>query len=298
MLRTLLLVVAVLAAGVAAAYWLAATTSAVNAPVVSGGAAAATPSELPARLTDLERELKTEIEQRAALEQRVGELSAELDELHAATSPRPGRSRNAKATDSTDAQAATDTPAADALLGLGRRFRGPPTGEQRLAQLVNAGFSPDRAEWIEKRTSELTMQAMQAQYAQRRGENVDPAQLRSPDETLREELGDADYERYLTSQGRPTKIAVYNVLTSSPAEKAGLQAGDQIVSYGGQRVFDVRDLNDLTLQGTPGQPVAIEVQRNQQTVQLVIPRGPIGISGGGPFGGGAGPGGGQFGRRP
>jgi hypothetical protein len=55
-------------------------------------------------------------------------------------------------------------------------------------------------------------------------------------------------------------------------------------------VFDVRELNDLTLQGTPGQPVTLEVQRDQQTVQLVIPRGPIGIGGG--------PGGGQFGRRP
>jgi S1-C subfamily serine protease len=171
-----------------------------------------------------------------------------------------------------------------------RRFRGPPTSEQRVEQLVNAGFSPDRAAWIDKRSSELTMQAMQAQYAQRRGENVDSAQLRSPDQTLRSELGDADYERYLAAQGRPTKIGVYNVLASSPAERAGLQPGDQIVSYGGQRVFDMRDLNDLTLQGTPGQPIAIEVERDQQTVQLVIPRGPIGIGGG--------PGGAAFGRRP
>jgi hypothetical protein len=58
-------------------------------------------------------------------------------------------------------------------------------------------------------------------------------------------------------------------------------------------VFNMADLTDLTLQGTPGQSVTLEVQRNQQTVQLVIPRGPIGI-GGGP---GGGPGG-QFGRRP
>jgi hypothetical protein len=291
MLRTVVLVVAGLGAGFAAAYWLAGTTTAVDAPAPASSAASA-PSELPARLTELERELKGEIEQRAALEQRVGELSAELDELHAAPPAQTARPRGAKATDSPDSQAATPEAVAAAI---GRRFRGPPTTEQRVDQLVNAGFSPDRAQWIEKRNSELMMQAMQAQYAQRRGENVDPAQLRSPDQTLRTELGDADYERYLTAQGRPTNVAVYNVLSSSPAEKAGLQQGDQIMSYGGQRVFDVRDLNDLTLQGTPGQPVTIEVQRNQQTVQLVIPRGPIGISGGGPFGG---PGGGQFGRRP
>jgi len=292
MLRTVLLVVAGLAAGLAAAYWLAGTTSAVDAPR-AGSTAAPTPSELPARVTELERELKAETEQRAALEQRVGELGAQLDALNAAAPPQAPGARAASSADAPNSQGATDSAAGQP--GFGRRFRGPPTTDQRIEQLVSAGFSPDRAQWIEKRTSELVMQAMQAQYAQRRGENVDPALLRGPDQTLRTELGDADYERYLTAQGRSTKVGVYNVLASSPAEKAGLQAGDQITSYGGQRVFDIRDLNDLTLQGAPGQPVTIEVQRDQQTVQLVIPRGPIGISGG--FGGGA-PGGGQFGRRP
>ena len=149
--------------------------------------------------------------------------------------------------------------------------------------LEEGGFSPDRAAWIEQRRSELTLQAMQAQYAQRRGDSVDPAQLR-PEQTLRSELGDADYEKYLQAQGRPTKVGVLNVLPSSPAAKAGMQPGDQIMSYAGQRVFNMADLTDLTLQGTPGQSVTLEVQRNQQTVQLVIPRGPIGI-GGGPGGG-------------
>jgi membrane-associated protease RseP (regulator of RpoE activity) len=288
MLRTVLLVVAGLAAGFGAAYWLAARTS-VGDTSVAGGAAPPTPSELPARFKELERELDAEIERRTALEQRVGELGAQLDALHAAASSPPGGARAGSAADSPDSRAAA-AEAGTVPPGFARRFRGPPTNEQRVEQLVSAGFSPDRAAWIEQRTSELMMQTIQAQYAQRRGDNVDPAQLRGPDQTLRAELGDADYERYLTAQGRPTAIAVYNVLASSPAEKAGLKPGDQIVSYGGQRVFDTRELNDLTVQGTPGQPVTIEVQRDQQTVQLVIPRGPIGIAGG--------LGGGQFGRRP
>jgi len=161
-----------------------------------------------------------------------------------------------------------------------------------VPKLVAAGFSPDRAAWIEKRNSELVMQTIQAQYAQRRGENVDPAQLRGGEQTLRAELGDGDYERYLAAEGRPTRVGVFNVLASSPAEQAGLRSGDEILSYGGKRVFDIRELNDLTVEGTPGQPVVLEVQRDTQTLQLVIPRGPIGI-GGGPFIGG-----GQFGRRP
>jgi len=293
MLRSILLVGGGLMAGFAAAYWITGSTRASDPAGV--GVAAPAPSELPRRITELERQLDAEVERRDALEQRVGELSAQLDELHAAVASRSAGARVAKAEEAPDAPAAT--PGADVQPGFGRRFRGQPTTtEQRVEQLVGAGFSPDRAAWIEKRTSELMMQTLEAQYAQRRGENVDPAQLRGPEQTLRSELGDADYERYLTAQGRPTTVPVLNVLVSSPAEKSGLQPGDQIVSYGGQRVFDVRELNDLTAQGTPGQPVTMEVKRDQQTVQLVIPRGPIGISGG--VGGGAFLGGGQFGRRP
>ncbi len=58
------------------------------------------------------------------------------------------------------------------------------------------------------------------------------------DAALRKEMGDAEYEKYLTGTGRPTEVRVMDVLASSPAEKAGLRPGDQIVSYAGTRVFD------------------------------------------------------------
>jgi S1-C subfamily serine protease len=131
---------------------------------------------------------------------------------------------------------------------------------------------------------------MQAQYAARRdGRPAAPPNV-GADRTLRADLGDADYERYLQAQGRPTNVAVQNVLTGSPAEKAGFQPGDRIVSYGGQRVFDIADLTGLTLQGTPGESVPVDVLRNGSPVQLVLPRGPIGIGGG--------PGAGFFRRGP
>jgi hypothetical protein len=282
MLRTVLLVGAGLAAGGAAAYWLAGSIAVPESSAKLTATTPPAPSELPGRIVDLERQLGAEIEKRTALEQRVGELGRELEELHAAAHSGDGES---------DSQQPAGADAA-AAQRFARNFRQQQTPEQRISMLEEGGFSPDRAAWIEQRRSELALQAMQAQYAQRRGENVDPAQLR-PDQTLRGELGDADYEKYLEAQGRPTKVGVFNVLPSSPAAKAGMQPGDQIVSYAGQRVFNMADLTDLTLQGTPGQSVTLEVQRNDQNVQLVIPRGPIGI-GGGPGGGG----GGQFGRRP
>ena len=36
--------------------------------------------------------------------------------------------------------------------------------EERLERLMDAGFSADRAMWINQRTAELRMEALQAQY--------------------------------------------------------------------------------------------------------------------------------------
>jgi S1-C subfamily serine protease len=150
---------------------------------------------------------------------------------------------------------------------------------RNVEQLIAAGFAPDRAEWINRRTQELRMQAMQAQYEARRDGRPQPP---GSDEgaALRAELGDADYERFLTAMGRSTTVNVDGVLASSPAERSGLQPGDEIVAYNGKRVFDVAELNELTLGGTTGESVVVDVRRNGQTLQLVMPRGPLGIWGG------------------
>lgn len=71
------------------------------------------------------------------------------------------------------------------------------------------------------------------------------------------------------------------VLASSPAERAGLQRGDEIFSYDGQRVFSVHDLNALTLAAASGDPVVVDVRRDGENIRVVLPRGPVGILGGG-----------------
>jgi len=86
------------------------------------------------------------------------------------------------------------------------------------------------------------------------------------------------YERYLKANNRSTNVSVGSILGSSPGENAGLQTGDRIVRYAGERVFNVRDLNNLTVQGTAGESVLIEVERNGSPLQLTIPRGPVGIN--------------------
>ena len=61
---------------------------------------------------------------------------------------------------------------------------------------------------------------------------------------------------------------------------AGLQPGDQIVSYDGARVFNYGDLNDQLLQGEPGESVIVDILRDGAPMQVVMPRGPIGITAG------------------
>jgi len=152
--------------------------------------------------------------------------------------------------------------------------------EQRLAvDLIVAGFAPDRAEWITRRVQELRMQAMQAQSEARREGRPPPADVEAA--TLRTELGDPDYERFLAARGVPASVKVMEVLPSSPGERAGLQRGDEIFSYDGKRVFNVQELNELMLVAASGESVVADVRRNGENLRLVLPRGPIGVRGGG-----------------
>ena len=48
-------------------------------------------------------------------------------------------------------------------------------------------------------------------------------------------------------------IHVTQVLGGSPANDAGLRAGDELISYNGERVFNVMELRNGTMQGQPGE---------------------------------------------
>ena len=282
MLKTSLLVLGGLAAGLTLAFWLPLAPEQA-APLDPGAGDAASTFRASAdasagRLAALERALDEEIVQRAALEDRVAELASQLETLGEASGTAPER----RAENGGGAGGAEPPPNIREVRARAQaeRFGGGQQAERRFVeQLISEGFAPDRAEWLVRRTEELRMQALQAQYdAQRSGRPMDPA---AGMQTLRTELGDADYERYLKADGRPTAVPVRDVLASSPAERSGLQPGDEIVAYAGKRVFDMRELNALTLEGTPGESVVVDVRREGQNVQLVMPRGPIGIFGGG-----------------
>ncbi len=147
-------------------------------------------------------------------------------------------------------------------------------------RLVSAGFSPDRAAFIASRIETLQLEQMQARYAaQRSGDRTALRGRQSLDDVLRVELSEPEYERYLSATGRPIDVPIGNVIANSPAEMAGLQSGDRIVGYGGERVYSMNDISRLTLAGTAGETIVVDVERDGQTLQLYVPRGPLGISG-------------------
>ncbi len=279
MLKTSLLVLGGLAAGLAIAFWLqpspepplVAAPTAVSAPL---SAAPAADPYASARVAALEDALDAEILQRAALEERVAELATQLEALE--QRPRFGPAVREGGGPPLDPETAR--------ANVQRAVAGQEAQRERrtIERLIAAGFAPDRAEWISRREEQLRMEALQAQYnATREGRALEPAEMLAAGRTMRTELGDADYERYLSATGRPTSVGVRDILASSPAESAGLKPGDEIVAYDGRRVFDMRELNALTLEGTAGESVVVDVRREGRTVQLVMPRGPIGIFGGG-----------------
>jgi hypothetical protein len=152
--------------------------------------------------------------------------------------------------------------------------------DRRRAALIEAGFSAVRADWIIQRESALRMEAMQSRYeAMRSGESSNMVyDFFNPDFTLREEIGDAQYETYLQANGRSTAVDVGAVFNSSPAQTAGLLPGDEITHYDGARVFNTFDLTRQTMEGDAGENVVVNITREGMPMQVVIPRGPLGIN--------------------
>ncbi len=229
-------------------------------------------NRIEARLSRLESAIEDERDARDVLEQELQALIEQIERIDALGAPAIA----AQASEGQrSARQAGRRPPRD-VASMARNFQ-----ERRLGALIEGGFSEAEARRVMQQESEAQYRAMQAAHdRERAGENVDPLALMSgPQALLRSELGDSDYERYLAAQGQPTSVQITQVLESSPGSLAGLQPGDQIVSYNGERVFNVSDLRALTLQGRAGEDVVIEIDRDGMRMQLSIPRGPVGITG-------------------
>ncbi len=66
------------------------------------------------------------------------------------------------------------------------------------------------------------------------------------------------------------QVVIGEVLPDSPAQKAGLKAGDRIVTLDGAPLGDWKDLTDRVGQHQPGDKIKLEVYRKDIQRYLVI----------------------------
>ena len=91
----------------------------------------------------------------------------------------------------------------------------------------------------------------------------------------------AQTTRRANALGSSVELAgrIGNVLPNSPAQQAGIRPGDRIVRYDGERVFSMMDVANHIMRGEPEGNVVVDIMRGEVPMQLVIPRGPLGVMG-------------------
>lgn len=162
----------------------------------------------------------------------------------------------------------------------GRRL----TREQRLHNLQTAGLDQQSADALlarqdEQRLAELELFDRAAREAWLDSDQFQTAledlQAQTPD--LRDELGTDAYDRYLFASGQSNRVRVSEVISGSAAEINGIQTDDVIIIYAQNRIFTLDELQQATRDGNRGEPVTVVVQRDQELLELIVERGPLGV---------------------
>ena len=223
------------------------------------------------RIARLEQALDDEAAARRVLQERLALLEAGAGDL-----PTELPAGLSQVPDDGPERAARAERGERDMAAMARNF-----AERRVAMLVENGFTEDEARRILRLESEAQFTALRQEWESQFGDSAqDPsAAFDSAQSIFRERLGDDAYARYLEAQGQPTDVQVMQVHEGSPAGAAGLQPGDHIVTYNGERVFNVVDLRQMTMRGRPGEAAVIEIDRDGTRMQITIPSGPIGITG-------------------
>nr|WP_242847734.1 PDZ domain-containing protein [Fervidicella metallireducens] len=75
-----------------------------------------------------------------------------------------------------------------------------------------------------------------------------------------------DITKELSSQyNLPIGVYIKQVQSFSPAEKAGLQPGDVIVKFAGEKIKSIEDINKIKAKYNAGDVVNVEIVRDKKT---------------------------------
>lgn len=215
------------------------------------------PAQFAEVLQSLTNTMNEEIRERRLLAQQVEELQAEVAELRKARGgdeeEAPERVVNFQAMEDRFTEMGFTSQERESLWRL---------EAARQVQQVELNDRARREGWIDTSRYNEEMEALST--------------FASP---VRDELGDDRYDRYLYAMGRTNRVIVGGVMPTSQAEKAGLRRGDVIVRYGGEPVYTNLHLVRLRSSGEAGAPVMVEINRNGQSMQINMSRGPMGFGG-------------------
>jgi hypothetical protein len=207
-------------------------------------------------IATLREALAAEQAEREALEAELDRLRAELDDVGWSDAAREGETKGADAK------------------GEGRQWFD-------ADGLLEHGVEPAEVDRVREAfdASEMALLELEDQ-ARREGWFDQPRyreSLRDTREALRAELGDDRFDLLLYASGRRNRVVVKDVLNGSPAQRAGIQRGDEILSYGAGRVFRAHEVKVRTTAGRPGDHVPIDVLRAGRRERLWVSYGPLGV---------------------
>lgn len=150
--------------------------------------------------------------------------------------------------------------------------------------LVRAGVDSVTAQELVRRKNQLELDKLELRDDAIRGDYLGSSEymeqlklLMDAELSIRDEIGEDTYDRYLYSSGQANRIRVASVMIGSAAEQAGIQTGDLIVSYDGQRLFEYSELQRATSEGTRDEFVSITLNRAQDDLVVWAQRGPLGV---------------------
>ena len=150
--------------------------------------------------------------------------------------------------------------------------------------MIKGGLDPGLAEDIVRRKNSIELKRLEVQDRATRENYLNTQQyfdeledINQQDISLRDELGDHQYDEYLYNSKQNNRIRIASVMLESAAEQAGILSGDIVLSYDNKRVFTWQELKEATAEGVLGEYVSISIYRNGEIYSISVPRGPLGV---------------------
>ena len=240
-----------------------------NSAIAGVDPGTATKSKTPfhsAAIDELRQLLQNEINARRALEQKLDQLSLQV-------------AANGQIADTLTSKNHTEEPA----VGNDTSASSPDKDWFNQQGLLDSGMDNIQVSELknffeQQEMDRLYLRDQSIRESWNRDQYREAMQLLGDEEAeFKNQIGESAYDAYLYATGRSNRVVVTNVLASAQAGTAGVLAGDHIIRYDNQRIYDQHDLREATTGGNISDTVALEIKRGGKTMQFYLVRGPLGI---------------------